>query len=508
MNMKAAKCLLVAMAWILPTGAAAQETPAAEAAAPEAATPTTEEPNAADAEKTPEPGPQEPLPVEPTEPVKPEESLEAAEPEDSNPTEQPAPERLARSAEVGALMQSLLFYRNDSDFDRTQPVYAPHGQSVGALATIFAPSLKLNVENLSVFYSVEVGLNLWSKNNPDQFDPTTDDAFFLKHRELYAQGTQLGGFFSFKVGYQHIADPSGLMLNHWTGAARIWFGDRPDSLVLSVGQVPDTTYEGFILHENNFVHDTFFVQGQHRFRIAKDKAGLTAGVLVLADNHVIGRKLTLATPMLGMDLRLGPHEILANLLLQIGRSDFAATADATHLASAFEIHGAFRWRYLEADINAFFLSGDDRHIGNNRNGSFLYSGKNRSATLLLTEDELRDRGDNFDERMGKKDGGFFELRSGLAVADLKLTGIIGQYLRPAIIAGLGFVTQPDNALGKTFAGFELDADVGIIYKDILSFHLVGGMLVPGEAAGALVNNIDPHKSDNVYQLLTTLNVRY
>jgi hypothetical protein len=405
-------------------------------------------------------------------------------------------------------MQSLLLYRNDSDFDRTKSVYEPDGQSVAALATIFAPSLRLNVEKLSLFYAMELGLNLWSRNNPDQFDPTANDTFFLKHRELYAQGDALGGFFSFRVGYQRIADPTGLMLNHWAGAARFWFLDRPDGLVLAVGQVPDATYEGFVVDANNFVHDTFFVQAHHRFLLANDKVGITAGALVLADNHVIGRKLTLATPVLGLDLRFGPHEAFASVALQLGRSDFAATTDATHVAYAAELHGALRWQYLEADINALVLSGDDSYLGNDRSGAFLASGKNHSATILLTEDELRDRGDNFDERMGKKDGGFYELRSGLVVADVKLTGIVGQYLRPALIAGLGLVTNPDNALGKTFAGVEVDADFGVVYKDILAFHLVGGLLVPGGAAGALVNRIDPSKSDNIYQLLSTLSVSY
>ncbi len=430
------------------------------------------------------------------------EPVEEGEPVD----EEPAP---ARWVELDALMQSVFFLASDSDFDDTRPKYDPDGQSVGFLATLFKPRLTLNAtERIRMFYDLELGLNIWSKNNPDQYNPVADDAFFMIHRELWAAGELPGDFVAFKVGYQRFIDPSGLFLNHWIGVASVGVLPFDDKLWISVGQVPDSTYEGVTFTENNFKHDTFFV-GLHRDNRLTEALALDAAAFVLVDNHVVGRNLTLFVPSVGLDAALGGHALSLDAAMQVGRSDFGAgEQDVTHLAWAVQGHGTFDFGVLGLDVNALLLSGDDAHARNDFEGAFLYSGKNRSATILLTEDELRDRCNNYDERFGVKDGGFYSLRSGLGVVDARLEGRIGEVFRPALIAGVGFVTASHNALGEGYAGTEVDLDLGFVWGDVVAFNLIGGLFAPGKAAAGLLNDIDPDKTEPVFALETALSVFY
>ena len=65
--------------------------------------------------------------------------------------------------ELRADLQSLFHFRNDADFDRRERDYDADGQTVGAFATIFTPSLTLHImEHLRIHYEVELGLNFWS----------------------------------------------------------------------------------------------------------------------------------------------------------------------------------------------------------------------------------------------------------------------------------------------------------------------------------------------------------
>lgn len=414
-----------------------------------------------------------------------------------------------RSIGVSALLQNLLLLRNDSDFDPTKEAYDEDGQSVGALATLFKPSILFNIPSFGeIFYDLELGLNIWSKNNPDQADPTADDRFFLKHRELWASGQFFDNWVAFKIGYQHFSDPSGLFLNHWMGVASIGLLPSDEHLWISVGQVPETTYEGFLIDENNFVHDTFFV-GVHRVNPVWDFLKIKGSVFALFDNHVVDRRRTIVAPAVGAELTLGPATASIDAVFQFGRSDFAIEdKETTHFAWALEAHGELDLGLLGIALNGLLLSPDDDYDRNDFDGSFFYSGKNRSATVILTEDELRDRSDNLDEKMGTKDGGFYQLRSGLGVVDAKVEGRIGDWFRPALVGGAAFTMAAGNSAGSRYVGTEVDVDLGFVWKDVFAWHIVGGVFFPGEAGGALVNTIDLSQTENQYTLLSSVTVRY
>ena len=419
------------------------------------------------------------------------------------------PVEKSRWIDLEVFMQSVVIFKNDSDFDATAPNYDKDGQSVGVAATVFQPKLTFNIyENLRLYYELEMGLNVWSKNNPDQCDPTADDTFFMKHREAYSQGEFFEKQFGFKVGYMRYEDPTGLFLNHWMGAASLWAKFYETKLKLTFGQVPDKTYEGMEFTENNFNHDTFTANLGIETPGAKYMK-INGGIYSLIDTHVVDRKLRLINPVVNLDFDFGKHAASLGGMLQLGTSEFGVTGvDTDHFAWALQAHGDLDFNYLGLYLNALALSGDDKHNRNNHDGAFFYSGKNKSATLLLTEDELRDKYDNYDERMGVKDGGFYLVRPGMVIADAKVEGRVGKWFRPAFIAGFAMALEPANALGERYMGTELDLDMGVQWKDALSFHIVGGIFLPGPAAAALVNEIDREKTDMVYFIETSLAVTF
>ncbi len=145
---------------------------------------------------------------------------------------------------------------------------------------------------------------------------------------------------------------------------------------------------------------------------------------------------------------------------------------------------------LALTANLLVLSPDDAHEGNRWQHAFLYSGKSRSATLLLTEDEVRDWYDNLDERFSTYQGGLFQNRAGLLVGDLKLSLAPLPWLRPSLVLGAAAALKSANALGESFVGVEADLIVELRANEHLSAQLVVAGLLPGGAAAALVNRID------------------
>lgn len=403
--------------------------------------------------------------------------------------------RLALRAEL----QSLFHLRNDADFDRTSPFYDEDGQSVGAFATIFRPAATLRIlDNLRIHYEVELGLNFWSKQNPDQPSPLQSDVFVLKHREIYGAGELLGGSFGFKVGYSYFRDPTGLFLAHWIGNAQAWGafgpGERRNRIGVFLGQLPDQRTEGWEIRENNFKRDIWVFGGNAELFPGP---GLQLGVAVsgLVDTHLVGQMRALACPSLRVALERPAFTAFVEAALQGGVLERQALGgdDQKLLAWAAQAGATLRLPRaagLELAFNLLVLSPDDAHDGNRWQHAFLYSGKSRSATRLLTEDETRDWYDNLDERFSSYQGGLFQNRAGLLVGDLKLSLAPLPWLRPSLVLGGAAALKGANALGESFVGVEGDLSLELRANEHLSAQLVVAGLIPGGAAAALVNRID------------------
>jgi len=414
--------------------------------------------------------------------------------------------------ELRADLQSLFHFRNDSDFDRSPPLYDESGQTVGAFATIFTPRISLRIlERLRIYYEVELGLNYWSKQNPDQQDPLAADIFVLKHREIFGEGELGSG--GFKVGYAHLRDPTGLFLAHWIGVAQGWIGlgEGAGRLGLFLGQVPDQTYEGILLDDNNFKRDIWVGGARYDLFALSERWRLCAAVTALVDTHLPEQARWVVAPSIHADLLLEGVAGYLDLALQAGRQRGQAAGGADQTIVAWAAQGGVTltklgWLRLEANLLA--LSPDDAYDGNRRNHGFLYSGKSRSATLMLSEDELRDWYDNLDERASSFSGGFFINRAGWLVGDVKATLTLNERVRPALVVGAASVLKPNNALDRAFVGAEIDALLELGISDYLVGQVVVGALVPGGAAAALFNHINRQAKDPVVMTELSLVLRY
>lgn len=431
-------------------------------------------------------------------------------------TEPPDKDRIDSGAVyMQAEMLNLFLWRNDTDFDKSKPLWDEDGQSVGAFATVFTPTFTWNINrDLRITYQAEIGLNYWSRNDPDVEDMLSPSILVMKHRELHASG-ELDDFLGIKVGYGRFQDPTGLFLNHWIGTAQVWAGEDEDRLGLFVGQVPEFSHEGISVTENNFARD-IFVYGA-RFDLRIDHGWFMAvGMHNLYDTHLPGQERWLLCPNLHFDAGEDELRLSLDLMVQVGQAegqtvdggiqDLLAWAAQAHLTYDTEDEAKL-WPSV-LDLNVLVYSPDDAHADNGDQFAFFSSGKNNSATLMLTEDEFRDWYDNYDERFGKRTGGFYNNRAGLFLVDLKATWRLARQWDIGLVVAAASVLKSQNALGNTFAGVELDMTSHFWIGDAFAILVAGGVLVPGPAAGALVNYIDRKATDPIGMVELAVLVRY
>ena len=405
-----------------------------------------------------------------------------------------------KTFELHGEMSDLFIWRNDSDFDSTSPYYDEEGQSVGGAASFLKPQLTYRpADSVKLFYESELGLNIYSRNNPDQSFPAANDYVAFKHREFWAS-YQLD-FLSLKAGYQRVRDPSDLFLSHWMGALSGEIDLMRLRASFMIGQLPDSTYEGLLLTDNNLMHDNVIGGFSLSWDAVMETLTFDGGAYFMVDERVPRRQLKLATPYLGVRLRL-QETFEAELfgLLQTGTRAASGVGeiDQSILAWALSARAAVKTRWVDLQLSSFALSPDDSPHGNDSLGAFFYSGKNRSATMMLTEDELRDRYDNFDERFSSTWGSFFVGRAGLAVTDFSATGKIGDWFFPQVIVGAGFMMNPDNAAGNSYAGLETNVVLRIRVLKIVDLLAAGQLFLPGPAAASFVNSTDMTMTEQVH----------
>jgi hypothetical protein len=427
--------------------------------------------------------------------------------------------RVALDAE---LLTPLMIF-NDGDFDRTEPSYNANRQHVGLVGTLFRPAITFHVlPTLRIRYQAEVGLNLWSRNNADEQDATANDVFLLVHKQVYAEGDTADGKIGFKVGYDRWSDPTRLMFAHWTGAAMFrarW--DRGQLMVVG-GLLPDATFEGWEMVENNFTHDIFFGGVGALLLAPEARVAAVPGAAVLVDRSEVDRTLTLVAPHLhlalgngpvhlqGTDIERPPLQVSLDLIGQFGTHTAAALDGEAErqIGWAAQVHARAQIKAVTVTANVMALSPDDALEGNGVNTGFHYSGFSRSSTLWLSENELVDLANNLDERLGTVRGGHHLMRMGLLQGDVKVAWTTGPVFEPALIVGLAGALRPSNALDHGLVGLETDLDLCFRHRDVLEFHLIGSLIVPGGAAAAAVNLIDREATDPQFGGMSMLAVRF
>ena len=398
----------------------------------------------------------------------------------------------ASDLELKVDLQNLFLFRSDSDFDRSAPRYDENGQTVGAFATLFRPRALWRItDNLRIVYEAELGLNFWSKQNPDVQDPQDPAVFVLKHREVFAEG-EIGPT-GIKAGYVRTQDPTGLFLNHWIGTAQSSWAlgeEGRERLLLLVGQVPDQTFEGIDVRDNNFAHDTWVAAAQYERRW--DGTALTGGLYYLYDASRVDHARWRVCPTLR--LKIGEEAFWGSLdaMLQAGENQNDVLGGGWSRTVAWAAQGHLEWRSERWGVwlNALALSPDDAYAHNRTDHAFLSSAKSMSATLMLTEDEIRDWYDNVDERMSVFEGGFYRNRAGYFVADVKVDWVASDWLAPAAILGVATVLKPENALDGALVGIEGDIQLAFKWGENVELLASGGLLWPGAAGAAFLNGID------------------
>ncbi len=419
----------------------------------------------------------------------------------------------SKHVDIGFQLATMFQYSNDSDFDRSKPLDDPYDRSTGLFGTFLKPQLTVKLNKVFRFYwELELGLDLWSRNSPDATlgadgKAKEPESFGIRQRELY--GEVLYRQLAVRLGYQHIEDVSGLFLNHWFGAAAFRYGpERSSHLRLFGGQMPDQTYEGWDLTENSLKNDVYIagIDGQWVFnRWAK----IQAGAYYLGDLSTVGQYRHVGVLSAGFALEKKCWDARLAVIGQVGSLENSASdgGDALHGAWGVVASGGVNLKHFELKASGTVLSGDDDSNGNDQL-AFMWSGKRPGMSILLSENESRDLGNNFDERIASRDGGFNTTVAGMGALDL------GLYYKPVDYMKLGFVTaalfvlNPSNALGGSFVGSEnelvFDAE---LMHDLIRIQAIAGLIVPGAAGAALVNSIDLKARDNIYfgQLAVILN---
>lgn len=409
----------------------------------------------------------------------------------------------SRHFELGFQLATIFQYANDSDFDRSVPTDEPYDRSTGLFGTFLKPQLTVKLNDVFRFYwEMELGLDLWSRNSADstlgQGGEEAPASFGIRQRELF--GEVIWKKLGVKMGYQRIEDVSGLFLNHWFGAGSFRYGhERGSHIRVFGGQMPDQTYEGWDLTENSLKNDVYIagVDGQWVFN---RWARLMAGAYYLGDISTIGYYSHIGVLSAGFELKEKQWDVKVALTGQFGNRENASAdgSDSMQMAWGVVASGGIDMKHVALRLSATVLSADDDSNGND-NLAFMWSGKRPGMSILLSENEARDLGNNIDERIGSQDGNFNLTMAGLAGIDL------GIYYKPVDYIRLGFVTaalltlNPNNALGGSFVGSENE----IVFEarllhDLLRVQAIGGLIVPGAAGGALLNSIDLYAQDNIY----------
>ena len=415
----------------------------------------------------------------------------------------PLTAQLPNNVSVGMDVDFLTLghFYNDSDFDASPRFLDSDGQTQGQVATFFKPTLHIDVQSrLKIAWQMELGWNAWSRNNgdlPNQFMPSDQPGIMLRHKELWA-GYTFESDVSLAVGYQHFADPSRLFLDHWGGVLQLDFpmGDIQGKFL--VGQLPDSTFEGVRIAEDNFFSDSFVAGFSATMK--KGNYSMVAGLYGIGDWQLVDRPFCLGTALLGVDYKGTDLAAWFHGLVQVGSwsNSGALSVDQDIFGWAVQAglnHDLGRFSY---GANVFALSPDDSYDGNGSIGGFYGSGKNRSPSRILTEDETRDRYDNIDERVSTSHGPFFLNRAGLVVLDVHGGVSTCACHRLDLLVAAGVNLAPENAMGHRFVGLEIGLmNTFPVWKHVSLFLNVQTFL-PGGGASVFVNDIEREATEPLF----------
>ncbi|MCX7734947.1 MAG: hypothetical protein N2254_09355 [bacterium] len=402
---------------------------------------------------------------------------------------------------LSGYFQNFVVFKTDKDFDPSESIYEPWGQTAGAIGTYTEPRLKFSIGETIIAAEPLLGFNVWSRNSPfSRPDQEERSQLIFLLRQLYSETK----FSSLKVraGYQYFADPIGIFLRFWIGGANFKFGN----FRLFLGQIPDQTFEGLDIFSNNFINDTFvlsfdFIQKSKEEDInvlPMVQSGFFAGIYNVLDNSIVRKPLFVSNIVAGYGYDTDDLNITAGVALQGGVKAKSSQdlKSETIVAGAFEVSAVSKGQ-SPVGGEIMFLSPDNSKYRDGINTAFLYSGKSLSRTILLTEDEIIFKSDNLDLNVGEKVSVFQNIRPGFIVADVwtELSLSDSWKITPLIGGAFSLIKEnssTDDSFLSNFFGLEFTPIISY-RKDNIIFDFANVFFVPGDASLTFLNSINPYE---------------
>lgn len=410
--------------------------------------------------------------------------------------------------------QTYFLYQNDSDFDRTDPLYDEYGQSVGYIATVLEPGLTWQpISMVKMRYAARIGENLWSRYDPEQRDPNAVDTAVFQHREIWGE-LNFSENTALRTGFQHVIDPTRLFIDRYMGAGSLTYkiGKKHNTYMVA-GQMPDMVYETTTadtaaseLAMNNFENDSFVFGVGSKSMLSRSNNFwmVQPAIFMLYDNSEIDRPNTVVNPCVALDVYVQRLYFYLDLAGQFGTHKRAGlnNRDVDTLAGAMEFgfrHGFAHWGL---GFDALVLTADDGDRYDNFNTGYMYSGKSRGMTMFLTENRLFDQYDNLDERAAAQ-------QAGVALFDVYLSFRPLDYVNLYAVYGAGQVQDTTNLDDDPTLGHE--ADLGFtwnVFRHYVLLDLAGGGVWPGGSGARLMNVIDPEAREPIYHGQASLKMNF
>jgi len=407
--------------------------------------------------------------------------------------------------------RTFFIYQNDSDFDDTEPLYGEYGQSVGYISTMMRPSVEWTPhEAITLFYELEIGDNVWSRNDANQGDATGEGRPVFRHKQFWGAVRFPNTALELKAGYQYVCDPTHLVLDRYLGSAVVSAEWNGGEAALGVAQIPDVVYEGrdpnqvpfdpdmsgFDPNRNNYDNDDFIFYAAARQSVA-ESLNVRPGFFFRWDRTIVGRPRWYFSPVVNLTWRAASLlSFELDVAGQAGKFESGGidNRDVDLLAGAAQLRAEVGWDRVDVGIGALALTPDDGDPYNLTDGGFDYSGFSKSRTVILSQNWLQDTYDNIDERAAAQ-------KAGLFLADAEVVGRVAGGLSVFAIAGYGLVLEDRHVGGDPKLGLEADGGVRMdMYGERVRLTLMGGALFPGRAAAALSNEIDTEATRTLWNV--------
>ena len=419
-------------------------------------------------------------------------------------------DKKGRTWTVGLKSWTIFSWRNDQDFDPSQRYYDPDGQSQGQFVTALRPTFNwASGKSVSIFYEPEIGWESWGAVNssmPHPYGPNRLNGISMRHRQLWSryQNKQV----RLTAGYQPVEDPSELFMAHLAGSIKLDLMFKDITLTAGIAQLPEDQFEGLALNEDNFSQDSLLFSSQIMWKT--ERINLQFAGLFMRDNRVLERALALNVASFNIKAKASKSvKVRFAFAYQGGSWENSGLMGVDQTIRAWGSQGGLSYSKNKLSVSTRYvlLSGDDQYDGNAYAGGFFYSGRNDSSTLILTQDEFRDRFDNLDERNSTAWGSHFVNRAGLGIWDINIGYQVHENYHVNFVYGVGWVLAEENMLGESLLGSELAlVNIFPVHK---RWHLLlhGQIFIP-QAAGIMINDRDREARQNLYGMQAGVRAKF